>query len=123
MDAVEIEILKQKIQRQPVDVKVASNSMEPILKTGDIVKIYPLTQPPRIFDVVVFKNNLQLNCHFVWRNQLDFNNTLVTRSLKEPGLDEVPINMTEILGWVPDAKISLIMKFRLILWNWLTNQL
>ncbi len=123
MDALELEVLKHKIKENPLKLKVASDSMTPLLKIHDVIEVHQLSRPLETFDLVVFESSGRLNCHFVWRNQIDFNEKIVTRSLREPRADENPIHIKNILGWVPAAKIGFRTRCWLMLTNWLLGRL
>jgi hypothetical protein len=123
MDVIEFEVLKNKIQSTPIKLKIASDSMQPLLRTHDVIEVHKLSKPLETFDLIVFESSGRLMCHFVWRNQIGFNEKVVTRSLKEPRADENPIHIKKVLGWVPAAKIGFGTRCWLMLTNWLLGRL
>ena len=117
MTPQEFENLKNKVNDSPVQLRVASGSMIPILKVNDIVTVTKLDRTMNVFDVIVYFFGDQIRCHYLWRNQLDFNDSIVTRSLQDIYHDETPIPKKHILGILPKVKIPALTKFKILLLN------
>jgi signal peptidase I len=92
--------------------RVVSDSMHPIIKINDnLIFESVAAKELKIFDIILFKRHQNLVVHFIWRNQIKHNQTIITRSLKSIYLDEEPILATEILGRVTNFKFSKFSKF------------
>jgi signal peptidase I len=103
-----------------VQIKIVSDSMNPIIKVGEILKVAPLRTEGEIkrFDIIVFFDGNTLKCHFVWLGmQNKFSSQITTRSLGDLYHDEVPLSRELILGWIIDRKIPLWWKLKIILLN------
>lgn len=96
--------------------KVASDSMYPLIKINDkLVFESVAVDQLKIFDIIIFKRHEKLVVHFIWRNQIRHNQTIITRCLKNIYLDEEPILATEILGRVTNFKLSKFSQFIIFL--------
>ena len=60
-DAQLVELVAQRTRR--ARVQITGTSMQPLLRAGMVVDIEPLTQPPRVGDIVVFKSRTGLVAH------------------------------------------------------------
>ncbi|MGZ3691275.1 MAG: hypothetical protein ACXVAX_07215 [Pseudobdellovibrio sp.] len=92
--------------------KVVSDSMFPVIKIGDELS-FNKKEVYNIFDIILFKRHGDLIVHFVWRDQMNFNNTLITRSLKNFNQDEEPVKIEEVLGTVDNFKIPFLTKIKI----------
>lgn len=121
MDLVDFFKLKSRLDQQgEMQLNVASDSMHPVLKVGQIVTVRP-TDSSRLrkFDIIVFWGHGKLTSHFLWAKQMDETNSenfIVTKSLKEPRSHDIPFKENLILGIV-DCKISFLSKMSV----WLRN--
>lgn len=106
-----------------IKFKVVSDSMYPIIRIGDELLTEPVSAPLDTFDIILFKRYNKLVVHYVWRNQKNFNNTVVTRSLNNIYVDEEPVSYLEILGKVSNYKISFFKKIKIKLLCILRGQL
>lgn len=93
--------------------KVVSDSMLPLINIGDELTIKKDNQYT-LFDIVVYSKNSKLIAHFVWRNQISFNQTLITRSLKDFYTDDEPVEESAILGVVTNYKISILTRIKIL---------
>lgn len=119
MDKLKAELIKNKIQKEPINIRVVSDSMLPLIKIDEQLTLTKLPTELKIFDTIVFYDNGKLICHFVWKDQRALNGTLVTRSLKEPYKNEIPRKYSNIVGWVPTKKISFMIKLKIVLLSWI----
>jgi len=103
--------------------KVVSDSMSPIIKVGDELSVLPLNNNIKRFDILLFKRNSTLVVHYVWKNQITFNKSFITRSLKNIYLDEEPVELEQIIGSVQNFKINSWLKFKVILFCFLRGSL
>lgn len=94
--------------------RVVSDSMAPLIKINSTLKIANKNINYKIFDIIVFKRSSDLVVHYVWRNQIEFDQTVITRSLKNIYLDEEPIHQSEIIGQVTNFKIGPFLKFKIL---------
>ncbi len=94
---------------------IASDSMYPLIKTGD--KIYVEVGQKNIerFDVIVFLNDGLLTCHYMWSmNRLVSPILIRTRSLKYGHRDD-PFLFDDYLGKVVSHRFSKWQKLKLML--------
>lgn len=116
LDRIGFELVKDKLRKDgKLQIKIVSDSMEPILKVSETFDVDPLPQKLQIFDLVVFYQSQKLNCHFLWRDQKEFNNSIVTRSLKNPQHDDVPVTYDCLLGIVLGKKLSILQTFSVLI--------
>ena len=94
--------------------KVVSDSMTPLIKISDSLKVVSENKNYKIFDIIVFKRSSDLVVHYVWRNQIEFNQTVITRSLKNIYSDEEPIHKNEIIGQVTNFEIGPLLKYKIL---------
>jgi hypothetical protein len=109
------------IDEKKVLIKIVSDSMEPLMKVGQSYYVLPHNNNFKRFEIIVFYQNQRLNCHFVWKNQVLFNSTLVTRSLKHFKIDDFPVFYENILGKIESEKISFFQKVRIIFYNFIAG--
>lgn len=107
----------QLIRDGSVNVKVISGSMEPIINIDDEVTVVASEDNLERFDIVVYKSERELVCHYVWHinrfvRQGD-NNLVLTRGIRSRR-DDYPIHRRDILGRVSSHKLSLWWKLRLL---------
>lgn len=101
-------------------LRVASDSMEPILKEGQLVVVQEreLRQLKR-FDIVVFWQQNKLFCHYLWTLQEDLATGeigFITKSLKSPQDIDLPSKEYYLLGIVPN-QIPLYFKIKVLIKN------
>lgn len=123
MDELKFALLKNKIKTEPINFRIVSDSMLPLIKVGEEISMIKLPPTLNIFDIIVFYDKGKLICHFVWQDQKQFNGAVITRSLKDPYKNEVPRDYKNLLGWVPSKKISWTCKTKIILLNWMNRSL
>jgi signal peptidase I len=94
---------------------IVSGSMEPLIKVGDTIIVEPSSTPLQPFDIVVFRREDKLICHYVLHlNRLpgpDGLARIITRGLNSNS-EDFPVAVNEILGRVTNFKISFFMRFR-----------
>ena len=95
-------------------IKIVTDSMRPLLQVDEKLKVIVPPKKLKMFDLVVFYQSEKLNCHFLWRDQKNFNNTIVTRSLKQPKVDDPPVPYECILGVVKGKSISILQKLKIL---------
>ena len=124
MDLIETQNIKSRLQKEGrIPIRIVSGSMKPLIEVGETLEMQPHENEFHTFDLIVFQQFDRLVCHYVWRNQVDFNNTLVTRSLQDIFTDEVPIPLNQVLGIVKAKKISLLTKLKILFQNWIKGRL
>ena len=111
------------LKNKELKLKVASDSMNPVLKVGEVIKVLPY-QVKNLdrFDVIVFWNDNKLISHFLWSKQCSEDGTIlyITKSLKHALEIDIPIKEDMILGKV-DVKIPLLRKVVTLFKNYLKN--
>lgn len=106
-----------------IKFKVISDSMHPLIKIDNELHFVSDLKGLSVLDIVLFKREENLVVHFVWRNQINFNSTVITRSLKNPFVDEVPVEKPMILGRVTNFKIGFFLALKLFVLNILKGTL
>ena len=91
-------------------IRLASNSMAPVLPTGTVAEIMPVTfEELKPLDCIVYDAGELLVCHVVWGFGLflaaNGERTVLTRGLSVPFFDE-PVRESRILGRVTSHQIS-----------------
>lgn len=105
-----------------MNLKVVSDSMAPLIKINESLSLTDHQQLLNTFDIIVFRRSGNYVVHYVWRNQISFNHTVITRSLKNIFTDEEPVRQTEILGRVTNFKISTFLKIKILVLCLLTGK-
>lgn len=115
MDLIEFKLLQNKLAaEESLYLRIASDSMMPLLKVGEIVEVKTADLDSlKKFDVIVFYQDDKLMCHFVWSIQGDH---LITKSLKDPKSVDWPIKEALFLGKLK-VKVPLFSKLKI----WLLN--
>lgn len=99
-----------------IAAEVISNSMWPIIKPGDTVKVAPFQKNSlNRFDILACAVDNRIVCHYLWHknyikgpNNID---TYITRAMGAKRAD-FPIQETKILGIVVNFKIPFFYKVR-----------
>ncbi len=116
MDREEFESLRQIIQNQGMaPIRIVSDSMEPLLGVDRNYQVASIEKEPKRFDIIVFYREKKLFAHYVWRANTLGGKSFTTRSLKDPGHDEVPIPEKDILGILVGKRLNFIKKLILSL--------
>lgn len=97
-----------------IKYKVVSDSMHPLIKINDELQVTSNKGDLRPFDIILFKRENRLIVHFIWRNQIKYNQTVITRSLKAEYNDEAPVHLSEIIGRIENYKFSFFQKIKFI---------
>lgn len=88
--------------------------MHPVIKIGDELNIDGRQSAYKTFDIVLFKRSANLIVHYVWRNQMAANSTLITRSLDDIYSDEEPVAKNEVVGKVTNFSLGPVLKLKII---------
>ncbi len=100
--------------------RVVSDSMTPLIPVGAELTLEKVAEdaPLKRFDIVVFANNNQFMCHYVWHINTHFDAGLITtRSLKTNEEDH-PFDRKMLHGRVLNYKLSWPLKLKILLKNW-----
>jgi signal peptidase I len=106
--------------------RVITDSMIPIINVGDVIKVVPVENRAtlRRFDIVVYWDGEKLISHYIWHQNRILKHQeeiYTTRSLKEYSVNDVPIKISDILGFVENFQIPFWTKTKIILYNYLKN--
>ena len=116
-ETVFLKKLQEINQQGLIKVQIVSGSMEPIIKTGEIVHVEKLAGRPKMFDIlVIYQNNIFI-CHYFWKNNTYFDNdgkNYLTRALSSRHAD-IPFARNQILGRVTGKNLSFLQKCHIIL--------
>lgn len=123
MDKLAVELIKNKVQKEAANIQIVSGSMLPLIKIDEQLDLVRLPTELKVFDIIVFYDNEKLVCHFVWKDQRDFNKSVITRSLREPYKNETPRDYNNIIGWVPSKKVPFKTKAKIIFFSWIRGAL
>lgn len=123
--SIPFEKLKEILSSQKsLPIRVVTGSMEPLIKTGEELTIEEISEPLKIFDIVVFWNGAAYVCHFVWRLNRKPNSKgerwITTRSLVSER-EDFPVLETHILGRVVDRQIPFSKKLLMAIRAWLRS--
>lgn len=85
--------------------KIVSGSMEPVIKVGDDILVMVKAKDLKKFDIIVFRQNNKLICHYLWSvNKIIEPKLMQTRSLL--GAKDFPIKDEDYVGKVISHKLS-----------------
>jgi signal peptidase I len=96
---------------------VVSDSMTPLIPVGSELIIEKINDEHELkkFDILLFKQDGKLTCHYYWhQNKIYDPGTVTTRSLKDGSFDS-PFDRKKILGVVKNFKIGFCLKFKILL--------
>lgn len=96
---------------------IMSDSMSPLIKTGDSIVVEVGTEDVRRFDIIVFWNESEkkLTCHYLWAiNRIVTPVLYQTRSIRY-GFRDHPISREEYLGKVVSHRLGQWEKLRILL--------
>lgn len=99
--------------------KVVSDSMTPLIPVGAELDLEKIDEsvPLKKFDIVVFVQNNQLMCHYVWHVNETFDKGIIrTRGLKHNEEDE-PFHRKLIVGKVKNYRIGTLQKLWILFKN------
>lgn len=120
-DYINFQILKKKLTKEKnLELKVATDSMSPLIAPGERIFVKSLPDDLKVFDLIVYWDGEKLLCHFLWnKDNLSFGSdkNIVTRSLKEPKEFDIPVKVDSILGIVTSHKMSFWQKAKILLIN------
>ncbi|MFN8790436.1 MAG: S24/S26 family peptidase [Bdellovibrionales bacterium] len=107
-----------------VEMTVVSNSMEPLIATGEkilVSSLLRLKRPLRPFDVVLFVKDQLLICHYIQHlNALpgpDGRRFIITRGLSTPG-EDLPVYENDVLGLVVSHSINWVLRVKVLYRSW-----
>lgn len=120
MDLITFKALQNRLSREGLlELRIASNSMEPVLKKDDLITVTETKKSSlKKFDIIVFWQNNQIICHFLWSIQTTRSGEelFISKSLKKPKEIDDPIKEGLLLGKA-NAKIPLYFKLKMLLQN------
>jgi signal peptidase I len=118
--------LKDHLKSKDLEFNVRSDSMLPLLKAGDIIKVSELPEALNQFDIIVFKGQeKKLLVHYIWRivrSHQDQEITYLTRGINN-NFSDYPIKKEDILGLVNNYTITNFRKLRIVLKLWLKRKI
>ncbi len=97
--------------------RVASGSMEPVIKIGAELDLEEVTLPDlKKFDIIVFREGDKYTCHYIWHiNQHIDAGMITTRNLDGYKFDH-PFHFNEVIGRVKNYQLPLWIRLKLIFW-------
>lgn len=96
---------------------IVSDSMTPLIPVGSAITIEKVKDIKELkrFDILVFKENNKLICHYLWHiNKIFDQGKIVTRNLKDGALD-VPFEFAKLHGKVTNYRIKRWTKMKIAL--------
>ena len=118
----QFEVLRKQISLKPLEIKIITGSMKPLIKIDEIVIVEKIeTSKLKPFDIVIYHSAEKLLiCHFIWDlSKLNPNHFLLGSMQNVNGLDK-PVPQGKILGIVTNKKITLFYKI-ILLWIKMTT--
>lgn len=103
-------------QKKSIQIRIVSDSMAPFISINEMLEVQPLNGEPKRFDVIVFWESNKLVCHFLWKVHVD-NEYFFFKSLKHPRKTDDPVERQNVLGQVPQKKLSLYYKLKIFILN------
>jgi signal peptidase I len=100
-----------------IKYKIVSDSMTPLIPIGAEIFLEKIGEDRELkrFDIVVFEQNKQLTCHYIWHQNKNFDKGMTfTRSLKYNAEDD-PFDQDKILGIVTNYKIGFFTKIKILI--------
>ncbi|CBW27900.1 hypothetical protein BMS_3143 [Halobacteriovorax marinus SJ] len=97
------------------EINILSNSMSPLFKKGDRLKIIEVKEDLKRYDIIVFLRDGKFVVHYIWRINGVSKKSFITRSLENPHEDELPVQKSEVLGILKDVQLSMSKKIYLSL--------
>lgn len=111
MGTFNLEYFKKKLNiNQHGEIRIVSDSMSPLIKSGEILKIIPLPSKLDRFDIVLFNYQGEPYCHFFWG--INSNDQICTKSLKSPQKNDFPISKNNLIGVIANKKITFWQKVK-----------
>lgn len=101
-----------------IAMNIISGSMLPLIKIGAKIIVEPYNDYKK-FDIIVFKQQDKLFCHFTWNKSILSNNSIITKSLKNPCQIDHSVAIHDILGIVSNYHLSVFQKTIVIIKNFL----
>ena len=101
-------------RRKPLKVRCFGGSMTPLVRDGDVIEVVPPERAFRRFDVIVFRHDGELICHYVsslsaFRDR-DGRPCLLTRGIANTNTDPFPVEESEVLGIVRGVRLGFAQK-------------
>lgn len=108
---------KELLTKGELEARIVSDSMSPLIRSGDNIVIERLDSEPNPNDIIVFMYHQNLYCHiFLGVSQIE-KNCYKTMGLNNDGID-MPIKREDILGIVTNYKLGFMSKLKLFLKLW-----
>lgn len=98
--------------------RIVSDSMHPLLRVGDEIVWEKINNPfldLKRFDLLLFKQDQILYCHFVWQIRPK-SNVIITRAYRYLWHEDLPIAPECILGKVKNCQLNFWQKLRVYLY-------
>jgi len=109
---------KELLQKGSIQCQIVSGSMEPIIKTSDLVTVEPLIEEPKHFDILVFWEKNKFICHYLYhlnrKSSSSSESIYITRSLRNSA-EDLPLPRSHVLGVVVSHQLSFVRKAKIIL--------
>jgi len=97
--------------------RIASESMSPLLKVGDEIvweKVITPASDLRRFDLIVFRQNNKLFCHYLWSIN-SHRDVYVTKPLQSTDCEDLPLSSSDILGRLVSHRMNLYWRIKVVL--------
>lgn len=98
---------------EPFTFIVSSDSMEPVIKTGEEVVVEPIREPLKLFDIIVFFQNNDLLCH-MYIKPSRLNDGFLTSSYKYKSYD-FPVKKENVLGVIGSHRVGFFRKLQFLM--------
>jgi hypothetical protein len=108
-------------------IRIISDSMYPLIKVGEKVTVCHYINEKQLtrFIPVLYWDGSKLICHYFWNKSrmtnADGKQTILTRSLKENKINDIPVPTEHILGIVVGKKVSFTTQVLILINNFFSS--
>ena len=114
---VEFKVLKHKLNLGPVDVRIVSDSMTPLICVDQTVKVEKACLDDlKPFDILLFRNyKSMMICHFYLKKSNFDTQKYITSGISPRLHFDIPVHENDIVGRVMNVKMGLFLKLKIFL--------
>lgn len=121
-----VKLKKRLNQFKELKLTVISDSMVPLIPVGGEIVIKPICGELLPFEIVVFWDGTKLVSHYIWKKSIFGSSGKIiwlTRSLKNPEYNDLPVEEEHILGVVSNFRVTISQKITVYFKAWRAGRL